>query len=119
AILGQTALPAIGSVYIALFTANPTDAGGGTEVTGGSYSRVTVTNNTTNFPNAAAGVKSNGTAFNFAQATAPWGTVTAVGVYDALTVGNLLFWAPLTTPRTIATGDTVSFAVGQLQFTEE
>ena len=119
AVLGQTALPAIGTVYVALFTANPSDSGGGTEVTGGSYGRVAVTNNTTNWPNASGtnAAKSNGTAIVFTQATANWGTVTGYGLFDASSGGNLLFWADLTTSKSIQTGDTAQFAIGDLSFT--
>jgi hypothetical protein len=61
-----------GTLYIALYTVAPTDAGGGTEVAGGSYARVAVTNNSTNFPAAAGGAKTNGTLIEFAEATANW-----------------------------------------------
>lgn len=113
---GDYARPA--TVYVALFTSAPTDAGGGTEVAGGSYARAAVTNNATNFPAAAGGVKSNGTALAYAQATAGWGTVVAFGVFDALSGGNLLYWAALTTPKTVQNGDTPSWSIGALQFTE-
>jgi len=107
-----------GTVYIGLFTAAPGVGGGGTEVSGGSYARVAVTNNATSFPNAAAGVKTNGTDWVFAQATAAWGTVTHFGIFDALTSGNLQDFAPLTTPKTIQIGDTPEFVAGQVTFTE-
>jgi hypothetical protein len=118
-ILGNTAYSAPATLYIALFTAAPTDAGGGTEASASGYARVAVTNNTTNFPNAVGGTKSNGTAINFAAAGAPWGTVVAVAVFDALTLGNMLFWAPLTSSRTVNIGDVVGFSAGQLQFIED
>lgn len=108
-----------GTVYIALYTAAPTDAGGGTEVTGGSYARVSVTNNATNWPAAAAGVKSNGTVFTFPTATADWGTVVAFAILDAASGGNFLFWATLTANRVILTGDVASFAIGTLVVTED
>lgn len=107
------------TVYVALFTATPTVAGGGTEVAGGSYARVAVTNDATRFTNPpVAGVTSNLLAITFAQASALWGTVVAVGIFDAASGGSLLDFASLTTPRTIQSGDVFSFAVGQLQFTE-
>lgn len=107
------------TIYIALFTAAPTDAGGGTEVVGGSYARAAVTNDATNFPAAVAGVKANGVAINFAQATAAWGTVVAFGIFDALSGGNLLFWGNLTTPKTVQSGDTPNFSIGALTITED
>lgn len=107
------------TVYVALYTVAPSDTGGGTEVTGGAYARVTYTNNATTWPAAAAGAKSNGAAITFAQATANWGTVVAVGVFDALTLGNLLYWATLTTNKAIDNGDTASFAIGDIDLTED
>lgn len=86
---------------------------------GGAYARAAVTNNATNWPAAAAGVKANGSAITFAQATAPWGTVTHFGIFDALSGGNLLLWGALTVGRTVATGDTPSFPVGSLTITED
>ena len=78
-----------------------------------------MTNNTTNFPPASNGTKSNGTTITFPTATADWGTVVAVGIFDAATNGNLLFWANLTTSKTIQNGDTAQFAAGSLTFTED
>jgi hypothetical protein len=116
-VLGNTAYTAPSTVYVALFTANPSDSGGGTEVTGGSYARVSVTNNTTNWPNASSGSKSNGTAITFPTATANWGTVVASGVLDASTAGNFLWWADLTASKTVNSGDTLVFNAGELDFT--
>lgn len=107
------------TVYAALFTAAPSDSGGGTEVSGGSYARKDITNNSTNFPAAASGAKSNGTAITFVQAAANWGTVVAMGIFDALTSGNLLYWADLATSKAIDSGDRAEFAVGELDFTED
>jgi hypothetical protein len=116
-VFGNASYSAPGTLYVSLFTAAPSDSGGGTEVTGGAYARVAVTNNATNFPAAAAGAKSNGTAITFPTATANWGTVVAMGVHDASTAGNLLAWADLTTSQAINTGATASFAVGDLDIT--
>ena len=102
------------TLYVALFTAAPNDAGGGTEVAGGSYARAAVTNNATNFPAAANGQKSNANAINFAQATNAWGTVTHAGIFDALSGGNMLLWMPLDASKTVASGDTVSITAGSL-----
>lgn len=118
-VLGNAAYTAPGTVYIALFTVAPTDSGGGTECTGGSYARVTVTNNATNWPAASGGAKSNGTEIVFVEATASWGTVLAFGIFDAITAGNLLYWATLTVNKAIDTGDTAKFAVGDLDVTED
>lgn len=118
-VLGNAAYSAPATVHIALFTAAPTDAGGGTEVTGGSYARAAVTNNATNFPAAAAGAKSNGAEIAFPAATASWGTVLAFGVFDAATAGNLLYWGLVTPNKAVGSGDTAKFAIGDLDFTED
>ena len=93
------------TVYVALFNAAPSIAGGGTEVSGGSYARVAVTNDATNWPAASSGQKSNGLAVTFAQATASWGTVTHAAIFDALTGGNMLHFTTLPNPRTVKLAD--------------
>jgi len=107
------------TVYIALYTVAPSDSGGGTEVSGGSYARAAVTNNSTNWPAASAGAKSNGTAITFATATANWGTVVAFAIFDAASAGNMLYWGDLTTSKAINNGDTASFPVGDIDITED
>ena len=90
---GGTAFSAPATIYVALFSASPTDAGGGTELSGGAYARSSVTNNTTNFP--AGNPKSNGTSISFAQATVDWARVYSWATFDASTAGNMLDWGPL------------------------
>ena len=104
------------SVFIALFTAEPSDDGGGTEAAGGDYARVEVVNNLTNFPASVNGVKSNGTEISFPSPGASWGTIKAVGVFDALSGGNLLMHSLLPQQVTIASGDTPSWPIGTLSF---
>lgn len=116
-LLGQAAMTAIPNLYVALFTAGPTDAGGGTEVSGTGYARVNLTNNTTNWPTTTTGAKSNGTVINFPAAGASWGTVTHIGIYDASSSGNLIVFAALDTAKAVASGDTPSFPIGSLNFT--
>lgn len=111
------------SLYFALLTAAPSDTGGGTEVTGGSYARVTVAANTTNFDNTQqanttavssgnTGTTRNSIAVTFPAPTANWGVVTHFGIYDASSAGNLLFWGALTASKTINNGDAApSFAI--------
>lgn len=105
------------TVYVALYTVAPTDAGGGTECTGGSYARKSVTNNDTNFPAASSGAKSNGTDIEFVEATGDWGTVVAFAIFDALSGGNMLCWADLSANKDIDSGDTAKFAAGELDIT--
>jgi hypothetical protein len=101
-----------------LFTAAPTDAGGGTEVTGGSYARVSTA--PADWTAAASGALENSAVITFPAPTANWGTVVAFAIMDASTSGNMLYWGDLTTARTINNGDGApSFAAGALDFTED
>lgn len=105
------------TLYVALYTSAPTDAGGGTEVSGGSYARVAVTCNTTNWSApTSAGTTSNSNAITFPQATASWGNIVAVGFFDASTGGNLLIWLTQTSVA-VASGQTAQYAAGQLSVT--
>ena len=108
-----------GTVYFALFTVTPTDAGGGTEVVGGNYARVPMANNLVTFTSSVGGSKSNAVVIQFNTPSAGWGAVTSFGIFDALSGGNLLRWGPLTIPKTIDPGDLVNFAPGQLVCTED
>lgn len=123
-----TAFTAPSPLYFALFTAAPSDSGGGTEVSGGSYARVSVTPNSTNFRNTqnsgtgassgTGGVTGNLTAITFPAPSASWGSVTHFGVYDASSAGNLICWAALTAAKTVNNGDPApSFAIGDFTFT--
>lgn len=100
--------------YLALFTAAPTDAGGGTEVSGGSYARVSISSA---MDAAASGAITNGSTITFPTASASWGTVVAFGVMDASTAGNMLWWADLAASKAVGNGDTLVFNAGDLDFT--
>jgi hypothetical protein len=113
-IVGKTSYT-MPTAYVALFTVAPTDAGGGTEVSGGSYARVATAGADWNA--AASGATSNANAVTFPAATASWGTVVAFALMDASTAGNMLAWADLTTSKAIGSGDTASFAAGDLDIT--
>ena len=99
------------TVYVALYTAAPTDAGGGTEVTGGSYARVAVTFGA---PSGSPSSMSNSGEVDFGTTSAAWGTVTHFGIFDAATVGNLMGWDTLTAQKVIGSGDPVSFPIASL-----
>lgn len=111
------------TVYCALFTAAPSDAGGGTEVSGGSYARVAITNNATNFPapSLVGGVPTvaNGTLINFGTASAGWGAVGWAALFDASSGGNLLYWGPLPSAVTVNSGDSFDVPIGGAVFTEK
>ena len=116
-VFGNAAYSAPATLYVGLFTATPNDAGGGTEVSGGSYARAAVTNNATNFPAASGGAKSNGTAITFPMATGSWGTITSFGIFDAASGGNLLAWGALSVSRAVVNLDIVYFPAGDLDIT--
>lgn len=109
------------NLAVGLFTAAPSDSGGGTEVSGGSYARANTNTDPLDAnwaaPAGGNGVTSNVSTITFPTPSGSWGTVTHFGIFDADSAGNLLFWGALTTSKTINSGDTVSFAAGQLQVT--
>jgi hypothetical protein len=113
---GKTAF-ALPTAYVALFTAAPSDAGGGTEVSGGNYSRVATTGATWNA--ASGGTTSNAQVVTFPTASADWGTVTHYATFDAATSGNMLRWSKLLGPKVFKSGDTASFTVGALTQSED
>jgi hypothetical protein len=112
ATLRNTAYTSPSAVYLALYTADPTDADSGTEVSGTSYARQAIT-----FGAPSNGVTTNSAAIEFPQAGGSWGTVTHVGIRDASTSGNLLFHTALDASKTIATGDVFRVASGSLSVT--
>lgn len=125
---GATAAAGTGpaNLYVGLLTTSPSDGSTGTEVTGGSYARVTVASNTTNWSgtqgaattgvsSGTGGTISNNTAITFPAPSANWGTVYYFGIWDSLTNGSMLFYGSLTTPKTINNGDAApSFAAAAL-----
>lgn len=116
-VLGASAYSAPATLYVALYTVAPTDSGGGTEVTGGSYARKSVTNSLSEWP--SANPKQNANAITFVQATADWGTVVAFGIFDAVSGGNLLYWGDLTASKSVENGDTAEFAANGITITED
>lgn len=97
------------ALYVALFTTDPTDASTGSEVSGGSYARKTVT-----FGTAVNGVISNNIDITFDVATVNWGTITHIGIYDAVSGGNLLFHGALTASKSINVDDQLKISSGSL-----
>lgn len=109
----NTAYTSPTTVYVALYTSNPTDADTGTEVSGGAYARQAVTFTAPTQVSDKATIK-NASEIVFPVATASWGTITHVGIRDAATVGNLLYHGALTTPKTIEAGDQFRFLANEL-----
>lgn len=102
--------------YVGLFTAAPSDTGGGTEVTGNAYARVAT--GTISVTGTAPTTATNSAAIEFAAASGGnWGTVTHAAIFDASTGGNMLAWAALTTSRTINDGDVFRIPASSLTVT--
>lgn len=114
-IVGKTSFTMPATPWIALYTVAPTDAGGGTEVTGGSYVRKQTAGS--DWSAAAAGANTNATVLTFVTATGNWGNIVAAALFDAATVGNMLIWGDLTVAKTVNTDDTLSFPIGNIDFT--
>jgi hypothetical protein len=112
ATLRNTSYTSPAAVYISLHTADPTDAGTGTEVSGGSYIRQSAT-----FGAPSNGVSTTTADITFPQATANWGTIGWIGIWDAQTTGNLLYHTALDASKAIDNGDIFKIASGSLTVT--
>lgn len=97
--------------YVGLFTSDPGEAQGGTEVSGGGYVREAVTFT------VSGDTATNSAAIEWSAATGSWGTVTHVAIYDALTSGNQIAYAALATSKTIAVGDVLRIPINDLEVT--
>jgi len=111
-VFGGSAYSAPSTLHIALFTVAPGEDGtGGTEVSGGGYARQTGTFT------VSSGTASNSSAIEYATATANYGTVVAMGIYDSATSGNLLAYGTLTTSKVVSTGDVLRFNASAIDIT--
>ena len=104
----------VNNPYISLHTADPTDAGTGTEVTGGSYARVA-----SSFPTASGttGIVVSDATATFPTATAGWGAVGWIGLWDSLSGGNMIYHTALDAPKTIDAGDIFKISSCNLKVT--
>ena len=110
-VFGGNAYTAPATHYLALFTGAPGEAGGGTEVSGNAYARQSVAFT------VSGNLATNTAAVEFPTATGSYGTVTHVGVFDALTSGNLMCYATLSASKAIETGDVFRVPAGDLDIT--
>ena len=114
-VLKNTAYTSPTTVYAALYTAAPSDTGGGTEVSGSAYARTAIT-----FGAAASGAIANSAAVEFPVASGGnWGTITHFGIFDASSGGNLLYWAALNASKVVNDGEQFKFAIGDIDVTED
>jgi hypothetical protein len=112
ATLRNTTYTSPATVYVGLFTSDPTDAGTGTECTGASYARESMA-----FGAPSNGASTNSSDVEFDQATDSWGTITHFGILDAITGGNLLYHGALTSSKVIEDGDVFKFASAAVSVT--
>jgi len=110
-VFGGNAYSAPGTLYLALYTSDPGDDNSGTECSGTSYARQTIAFTVTN------DTASNTSAVEFPTAGSAWGTITHVGILDALTSGNLLAHGALTASKTVAQGDVFRVPAADLDIT--
>ena len=111
ATLNGTAFTAVNDPYVSLHTADPTDAGTGTEVSGGSYARTTASFATAS---GTSGLVATDADVTFPTATATWGTVGWIGLWDAASGGNMLYHTALDASKTIDSGDIFKITTGNL-----
>lgn len=103
------------TVYLALYTTDPTDANSGTEVSGSGYSRQAVT-----FSAASSGSTTNSSAESFTASGGSFGSVGYWGVLDASTSGNLLWYGALTNgAQTVTDGQSLTFVVSSITLTAD
>ena len=100
--------------YVGLFTAAPSDSGGGTEVSGSGYAREAVTFAAASTP---GGTTSNTGDVSFTASGGNWGTITHIGIFDASTSGNLLWHGAMTASKIVNDGDTLQFSTGNIDLT--
>ena len=110
-VFAGNAYTAPGTIYVGLFAAAPGEAGGGTEVSGGSYARQAGTFSVTGNTATTTG------AIEWPTATGTWGTITHIGIFDASTGGNMMAYASLTASKTIASGDVFRIPAGDIDIT--
>jgi len=111
-VLRNTSYTSPTTCFVGLLTVAPTDTTSGTEVSGGSYACQELAVSA-----ASEGVVTSSADVVFPQATANWGTISHIGILDALTSGNLLMYTPLTTSKTIEEGDILKLSSGNITVT--
>lgn len=111
-VLGTTSYTMPSAVYLGLSTGSFGDDNSGTELSGSNYSRKAIT-----FASAANGTTSNDSTIEFSAATGSWGTVSHWALFDAASSGNMLIHGAFSAAKTIATGDIVRVATGDLDIT--
>lgn len=108
------------SLWVALYTALPTDAGGGTEVSGTGYARVEFSSSSNSWALAASGATENVATVTFPSSGAGgWGTIVGFALWNDSVSGNLYYWGSLTSSKAVLSGDTAKFSSGTLDIAED
>lgn len=115
--LNQTNITAPTNIYLGLFTSAPSDAGGGTEVSGNGYTRIEITDKFSAASGTGGSLSSNADITGFTADGGDWGTVNSIGIFDASTSGNLLFYTALDSSATVNNGDSFQISAGNLTVT--
>ena len=115
-LVGKTAF-ATPTAYIGLFTVIPDEDGaGGTEASAGNYVRKSTVG--ADWEAAADGAIQNANDITFIEcAGGNWGTTVGIGIWDAETVGNMIFWMPLGANKVVDIGDTFRLEAGDIDIT--
>lgn len=101
------------ALYLGLYIISPTNSYAGVEVSGNGYARVSVT-----FSELADLVYSNTSALLFEAAEAGWGNIVSIGLFDASSSGNLLYFGNLDEPITIGVNEKLSLPAGSVKVTQ-
>ena len=115
--LNQTNITAPSNIYLGLFTSAPSDAGGGTEVSGNGYTRIEITDKFSAASGTGGSLSSNADITGFTADGGDWGEVNSIGIFDASTSGNLLFYTALDSSATVNNGDSFQISSGNLTVT--
>ena len=113
-VLGTSAYTMPTTVYVGLSTGSFADDNSGTELTGNGYAREAVTFAAATSP---GGTTSNSGAVTFTASGGNWGSITHIGIHDALSGGNLLWHGAMTAAKTVNDGDTLEFSIGNIDLT--
>lgn len=105
----NTPYNAPGTIYLALFSADPTAAGTGPELSGSGYARTAFT-----LGPPTNGISTNDADIVFPTATANWLNATHIGIFDSSINGNLLFFGPMTSGVIVTSGNNFRFPIGNL-----
>ncbi len=113
-VLRNTVMTSPSTVYLALFSGNPGEAGGGTELSGNGYARIAITFGTP----SPSGVVNNTNTLTFSASGGAWLGIVAHAIMDAVSGGNMLYYETGVSGPTLADGESYEFGSGDIAVTE-